>query len=178
MLLKQIPFCHIHYHFTWVEEHLYAGCGSGHAGTIQRRPHQWQLQVNMSSIWQQQLQTLSVIWWQEQNGIKICVTITCDADLFAKTYHSLQPREGAMPLGVWRWWRYCAARWAWHKQHSHFCKSWRAVWHHGLILRPPSEETFIRNLRSGHLKNKQAFKWTLDIDLTFAPLSSRNLAHA
>lgn len=48
---------------TRVQQHAYTGCSPGHTSRIQRRAHSWQLHIDMSSVRQQQLQTLPVTWW-------------------------------------------------------------------------------------------------------------------
>lgn len=124
------------HYITWVQQHPDTGRGLGHAGGIQRRAHHWQLHVDLSSVWQQQLQTLSVTWWRERSAAWEPGNWRDSVPLLSP-YLSSQPRGWGTPAGRGFGWRGCAAGWVGHRQHSRYCRSWRGVWHHLLILTPP-----------------------------------------
>lgn len=124
------------HYITWVQQHPDTGRGPGHAGGIQRRAHHWQLHVDLSSVWQQQLQTLSVTWWRERSAAWEPGNWRDSVPLLSP-YLSSQPHGWGTPAGRGFGWRGCAAGWVGHRQRSHYCRSWRGVWHHLLILTPP-----------------------------------------
>ena len=148
-ITNSVSFCFFTFlesYVTWVQQHLYTGRSPGLAGRIQWRPHPRQLHVDACAVRQQQLQTLSVTWWETEAQHEESAHLTLKR-MCACGYLSLQPRGWVMPALRDCGWRRCAARWALHKQHCHWCKSWREAWHHLLTLTPPvgEGETVILN---------------------------------